>query len=42
MLKKKPKDNLNSEDNNTDFNSNISKKQIAINIYNMLIKVLVK
>jgi hypothetical protein len=42
MFKKKPKDNLDSENNSTGFGDNISKKQITINMYNILIKILVK
>jgi hypothetical protein len=42
VLKKKLKDDLNSEDSNTSFNSDISGKQMAINMYNTLIKILVK
>jgi hypothetical protein len=42
MFKKKPKDNLNNKDNNTGFGDNISEKQMTINMYNTLIKVLIK
>jgi hypothetical protein len=42
VLKKKLKDDLNSEDSNTGFSSGISGKQMAINMYNTLIKMLVK
>jgi hypothetical protein len=42
MLKKKPKDNSDNKNNNTSFGDNINKKQIAINVYNILIKMLVK
>jgi hypothetical protein len=42
MLKKKPKNDLNNKNNNTGFNNNISGKQITINVYNTLIKMLVK
>jgi hypothetical protein len=42
MLKKKPKDNSNSKNSDTGFNGDINGKQIAINVYNMLIKVLAK
>jgi hypothetical protein len=41
-LKKKPKDNLDSKDSDTGFGDNISRKQMAMNAYNILIKVLVK
>jgi hypothetical protein len=42
MLKKKLKNDLDSENNSISFDNNISKKQIAINTYNILIKVFVK
>jgi hypothetical protein len=42
MLKKKPKDDLDSEDNSIGFGGDISKKQITMNTYNTLIKVLAK
>jgi hypothetical protein len=42
VLKKKPKDDSDSKDNNTGFGDNISEKQITINVYNMLIKMLAK
>jgi hypothetical protein len=42
VLKKKPKDNSDSEDDDTGFNDNISEKQITINVYNTLIKMLAK
>jgi hypothetical protein len=42
VLKKKPKNNLDSENNSTGFSGDISGKQIAINTYNTLIKMLVK
>jgi hypothetical protein len=42
VLKKKPKNNLDSENNNTSFGNDISGKQIAIDVYNMLIKMLAK
>jgi hypothetical protein len=42
MLKKKPKYNLDNKDSNTGFNNNIGKKQIIINTYNTLIKILIK
>jgi hypothetical protein len=42
VLKKKPKDDLDSKDNSTGFGDSISKKQMAMNVYNTLIKVLVK
>jgi hypothetical protein len=42
VLKKKPKDNSDNKDNNTGFDNNISRKQMAINVYNTLIKVLAK
>jgi hypothetical protein len=42
VLKKKPKNNLDSKDNSIGFGDDISGKQMAINMYNILIKVLVK
>jgi hypothetical protein len=42
VLKKKPKDDLDSKDSDTSFGSDISGKQIVINTFNMLIKMLVK
>jgi hypothetical protein len=42
VLKKKPKDDLDSEDDSTGFGGDISGKQMAINVYNTLIKVLAK
>jgi hypothetical protein len=42
VFKKKPKDDLDNKGNSTGFGNNISRKQITINVYNILIKVLVK
>jgi hypothetical protein len=42
VLKKKLKNDLDSEDSNTGFDSDISEKQITIDVYNTLIKMLVK
>jgi hypothetical protein len=42
MLKKRLKNNLNNKNYTTGFNNNIGKKQIVINIYNMLIKMFIK
>jgi hypothetical protein len=42
VFKKKPKDNLDNKNNNTGFDSDIRGKQIVIDVYNTLIKVLVK
>jgi hypothetical protein len=42
MLKKKLKDDLDSKDNSIGFGSDISGKQIIINVYNTLIKIFVK
>jgi hypothetical protein len=40
VLKKKLKNDLDSKDSSTGFGDNISGKQIAIDVYNTLIKVL--
>jgi hypothetical protein len=42
MLKKKLKNNLNSKDSDIGFSDNISKKQMTINMYNILIKMFAK
>jgi hypothetical protein len=42
MFKKKPKNNSDNKNNNTGFDNNISRKQIAIDVYNTLIKMLIK
>jgi hypothetical protein len=42
VLKKKLKDDLNNEDDSIGFGGGISGKQMAINAYNTLIKMLVK
>jgi hypothetical protein len=41
-LKKKPKNDLDNKDSNTGFGGGINGKQMAIDTYNTLIKVLVK
>jgi hypothetical protein len=41
-LKKKPKDDLDNKDNSTGFGDDISGKQMAINAYNILIKMFAK
>jgi hypothetical protein len=42
VLKKKPKNDLDSKNDDTGFGGDISGKQMAIDTYNTLIKVLVK
>jgi hypothetical protein len=42
VLKKKLKNDLDSKDSGTGFDNSISGKQMAINVYNTLIKVLAK
>jgi hypothetical protein len=42
VLKKKPKNNSDSKDNSTGFGGDISEKQIAIDVYNTLIKMFIK
>jgi hypothetical protein len=42
VLKKKPKDDSDNEDSDTGFGGGISGKQIAMDAYNTLIKVLAK
>jgi hypothetical protein len=42
VLKKKLKNDLDSKDSDTGFGDSISEKQIAIDMYNTLIKVFAK
>jgi hypothetical protein len=42
VLKKKPKDDLDSKDGDTGFGGGISGKQMAMDAYNMLMKMLAK
>jgi hypothetical protein len=42
MFKKKPKDDSDNKDSDISFGDDISGKQIIINVYNTLIKMLVK
>jgi predicted outer membrane repeat protein len=42
VLKKKPKDDLDNKNNSTSFGGGISGKQMTIDAYNTLIKMLAK
>jgi hypothetical protein len=42
VLKKKPKDDSDSEDGGTGFGGGMSEKQMAMDAYNTLMKVLAK